>query len=406
MARKALTDRFVESVKVTKRENYFDEKAAGLCLRVTPGGSKSWSFVYRNGSGPQWLALGSYPALTLSRARGLALMHRAQVEVENRDPLAEARRAALPENLPSTALTFGRFVAETYLPFAKANKRTWRQDEQKLEKRILPAWRDLPIASITRKHVVLLLDTIQTEVLAAKTSRGNRGTNVNRYQALISRVFTIALNRSEIENHPVARLIRRVKEGARTRKLTNEEIRDLYLALTAPKAETREGHAAALLIRMLTGQRGGEVVGMTRSELDLKAGVWEMAGTRTKNGRAHVVPLSKGVKAIIQRRLELLPATEQRIFPGLTIRCLSNPGWMGIHGGAYDWRDLRRTMATRLSQMGHKLVVPRLLNHAHATVTDRHYDQYEALPEKRAALDAWDREVRRIVSRLSRVKAA
>lgn len=406
MARKAFTDRFVDSVRVTKRASYFDEKAVGLCLRVTPSGSKSWSYVYRNANGPQWLALGSYPALTLSRARGLALTYRAQVEVENRDPVAEAKRAALPDNLPSAAMTFGRFVADVYLPFAKANKRTWRQDEQKLEKRILPAWRDMPIASITRKHVVLLLDAIQADVLAAKTSRGSRGTNVNRYQALISRIFTIALNRSEIDNHPVARMIRRVKESARTRKLTDDEIRDLYLALTAPKAETREGHAAALLIRLLTGQRGGEVVGMTRSELDLDKGVWEMAGARTKNGRAHVVPLSRTVKAIIEQRLASLPETEQRIFPGLTIRCLSNPGWMGIHGGAYDWRDLRRTMATRLSQMGHKLVVPRLLNHAHATVTDRHYDQYEALPEKSAALDAWDREVRRIVSRVSRVKTA
>ena len=404
MARKALTDRFIDSVKVERRENYFDEKAVGLCLRVTPGGVKSWSFVYRMpGGDPQWMALGTYPALKLEKARARAYTLRAQVE-NKVDPQAEEKGAAqMPAEL---VLTFGQFVAETYLPNAKANKRTWRQDELKLNKRILPAWADLPFTSITRKHVVALLDTIQTEVLAAKNKGTNRGANVNRYQALISRIFTMALNRSVIENHPVSRLERRVKEKPRERKLSDMEIRDLYLALDARMGTTPEGHAEALAIRMLTGQRGGEVVGMLRDEVDLKANTWEMPGARTKNGRAHVVPLSKTTKAIIDRRLAVIPKNEKRVFPDLDVRALSNIGWFALHGGTYNWRDLRRTTATRLSQLGHRLVIGRLLNHVHATVTDRHYDQYEALPEKRAALDAWDKEVRRIVSRARALKAA
>src|SRR5690242_9281387 len=125
MARKALTDRFVDSVTVEKRENFFDEKAAGLCLRVTPSGAKSWSFVYRmRGKLPQWLALGSYPAVTLSRARGEALKHRAAVEIEKRDPVAEAKAALLPPNPPSKDFTFAD-MAKIYLAFAKDTKKTW-----------------------------------------------------------------------------------------------------------------------------------------------------------------------------------------------------------------------------------------------------------------------------------------
>ena len=45
MARKALTDRFVVGVRRATRSVYFDSKAKGLALRVTPAGMKTWCFV-------------------------------------------------------------------------------------------------------------------------------------------------------------------------------------------------------------------------------------------------------------------------------------------------------------------------------------------------------------------------
>jgi hypothetical protein len=41
---------------------------------------------YRRQGKPQWLTLGSYPALTLVDARALALDHRHAIDVEKRDP--------------------------------------------------------------------------------------------------------------------------------------------------------------------------------------------------------------------------------------------------------------------------------------------------------------------------------
>ena len=60
--------------------------------------------------------------------------------------------------------------------------------------------------------------------------------------------------------------------------------------------------------------------------------------------------------------------------------------------------DLRRTVATRLSQMGTlPETVSAILNHARGDVTGRHYDHYQRAPEKRAALDAWAAAVTEIV---------
>ncbi len=69
-----------------------------------------------------------------------------------------------------------------------------------------------------------------------------------------------------------------------------------------------------------------------------------------------------------------------------------------IHGGQYEWKDLRRTMATRLAELGYsETTIGRCLNHARHTVTGRHYDQHRYLNETRAALEAWDGEIDRIV---------
>jgi len=59
MPRTSLTDRFIASRRPKTRVVYFDTKARGLALRVTPNGVKTWAFVYRAGGKPQWLTLGA-----------------------------------------------------------------------------------------------------------------------------------------------------------------------------------------------------------------------------------------------------------------------------------------------------------------------------------------------------------
>jgi hypothetical protein len=40
-----LTDRFCINAKATTRTDYYDAKARGLCLRVTPNGVKTFTLV-------------------------------------------------------------------------------------------------------------------------------------------------------------------------------------------------------------------------------------------------------------------------------------------------------------------------------------------------------------------------
>ncbi|HEY2431403.1 MAG TPA: integrase arm-type DNA-binding domain-containing protein [Vicinamibacterales bacterium] len=390
MARKALTDRFVAGVRRATRIVYFDSKAQGLALRVTPAGTKTWCFVYRRGGKPQWLTLGTYPAVTLADARTVARDKRHAIDVDKRDPVeelrAERQTAALtPAAAPAAVFTFVDLAA-LYETFAKGRKKTWKDDINKTNKYLIPAWGSLPVQAITRRHVHELLDTLVAKGMT---------TGVNRIQAVISRLFTVALDRSLVDAHPAARMMKRFQEKPSDRVLTDEELRELWAGL-----DVRPGPAAdAMRLRLLLGQRGGEVIGMRWDEIDLKDQTWTLPGVRTKNGRPHSVPLGPTSTGILERLCSQRRANEDRVFPGLTADREDHRLLSAVHSGAYTWKDLRRTVSTRLAARGFREeVVGRTLNHARYTVTARHYIKHAYSRETRQALETWDRDLADIIA--------
>lgn len=283
------------------------------------------------------------------------------------------------------AFTFGDLV-KLYETFAKGRKKTWKDDIATARRHLLPAWGVMPVRSITRAHVHELLDTLVAKGLTV---------GVNRVQAVVSRLFTIALDRSLVDAHPAARMIKRFQEQPTDRVLTDDELRALWAGL-----EARPGAAAdAVKLRLLLGQRGGEVIGMRWSEVDLKAGTWALPGTRTKNRRPHSVPLPPTALAILERRRKETPAEATLVFHGLTQWSDEHRVLSEIHGGAYTWKDFRRTVSTRLAARGFSEdVVGRALNHARYTVTARHYIKHGYLAEVRHALETWDTDLADIIA--------
>jgi integrase len=155
------------------------------------------------------------------------------------------------------------------------------------------------------------------------------------------------------------------------------------------------GPVVQLLV--LTGQRRGEVCGMRWADVDLAAGLWLMADT--KGGRPHVVPLVERTCAI----LEPLPRLGPYVFTTGGAGPVS--GFAKIKqridrvSGIEDWilHDLRRTVRTGLARLGfEKHICDRVLGHVPSDIS-RHYDHWEYLPQKRAALAAWAEELDRVI---------
>jgi len=386
-------DRAIAALRVAARTDFVDAKLPELALRVTPAGVKTWTVRYRvKGDRAavhrRRLLLGAYPTLGLADAREKARDELRRVQKEGADPAGEKRAPAAPG-----AFTFGDLVP-VYVAFARGRKREWQNDRAKIRRWLLPHWEDRPLKSLTRADVHEVLD----RAVAAGLTTG-----VNRLQAVISRLFTVALDRGLIDAHPAARLLKRIAERPRDRVLTDDELRALWAGL-----EARPGRAAdAVRFRLLTGQRmTEEIMPATWAELDLDGGTWTIPRERTKNRKQpHVVPLSTSAVTMLARRCREVGAAEPRVFPGLNP---SSPDYRTLSTlrTGYAWIDLRRTVATRLAELGFsETTIGRVLNHARHTVTARHYNQHAYDEEKRAALDAWDRELRRILERKPKPRA-
>jgi integrase len=140
---------------------------------------------------------------------------------------------------------------------------------------------------------------------------------------------------------------------------------------------------------------------------------WLIPETRSKNKRAHLVPLSPLALDTTRSALELTADDEEFVFStrlnrggpidphALTTAMQRLTDVLKRHPGkaAKSWQqeppsphDLRRSINTRLAQLRvSREIRERVLNHATAlrTTEGRHYNVYEFLPEKRAALNQW-----------------
>jgi integrase len=215
-----------------------------------------------------------------------------------------------------------------------------------------------------------------------------------------------------VGSNPAARLRKRGVERVKTRTLTDDEIR-LFWAHT--KASIPYPIGLALRLVLVTGVRPGEAAGMARSELEFDASeipvVWTISASRSKNARAHFVPLSPLARAIVGEALDIAGTDAPFVFTSraacghldtstlATAMARLSKILPDNERGTTSWKaepptahDLRRTCATRLAAAGVPSEdIAAVLNHLRADVTGRHYDQYRRADEKRRALDRWAR---------------
>src|ERR1700720_1849572 len=158
-------------------------------------------------------------------------------------------------------------------------------------------WADRPVAAIDAHDVWRVIDEARRGAIPGITAR-NRDISDSRGPALfaaLSSMFSWLKRQRRIESNPCAGVHRPAGPKARDRVLTADEIRWFWRAcesVDAPLAPRAPRPFAPLLrVLLLTGQRRNEVAGMTRGELSDAGATWNIPGSRTKNGRAHVGPL-------------------------------------------------------------------------------------------------------------------
>jgi integrase len=388
-----LTELAVSKMRPPKagRIEYFDTLLPSFGLRITAVGAKSWIVMTRVNGKLKRVTLGRYPTTGLADARDLA--RKAIVDAQQgKTPLgARARRHVIDGD--TVAAVLAEFIARDQ---RGKGRRTWRQVEQALTRELTAAgWMARPIAGIARRDVIELLDRVM--------DRGAT-TMANRLLAHLRRMLAWAVERGILEVSPAAGVRAPASEVDRDRVLEPAELAAVWRGCDA--LGWPFGPLVQLL--MVTGQRRDEVAHMAWPDLDLERRLWTLPRELVKADRAHDVPLSPLALEVV--------AGLPRVGVGLVFPANRHGGSGPVSGfskakarldhlsGITGWRlhDMRRTAASAMARLGHPPhVVAAVLNHAPASThgITAVYVRHRYGDEKRAALDAWGREVERIIGR-------
>jgi integrase len=355
-----------------------------------------------------------------ARDRARQSMHRAQVGI---NPVVErrSRQRAVKVEAEKLSDTF-QAVADRYVErYAKKNTKpsTWNELSRQLQVDIFPKWRDRSIGSITRQDVAGLLEEI-----------ADRGSPVqaNRTLARLKTLFKWALDEEVIASDPTVRVRKVIKETARDRCLSDDEIRIFWAG--SEKLGWPFGPMFKLLL--LTSQRRDEVGSMEWSEMTLDKGLWTIPREKAKNDRTHEVHLSELALEIIsvlprisrpradgtgsepspfvfttngERPVSGFSKAKRRLDKhmlqalGAQLEATGkNPHQAAIE--VWILHDLRRTAATGMARLNiAPHVVDRILNHVSGTIKGvaAVYNRHAYLDERKAALEAWGRYVERLL---------
>lgn len=354
----ALTDRVVRLAKAEGRTLTLVD-GQGLYLRVRPAGTKTWYVRHQGARRDSWRMLGRYPAMSL----------------------LQARIAAAKAHRPSSVRRTVGGVFELYRAVLRDRYASASEIERRFDRDVLPVLGDLELHVVRREDCARVIDGV--------TERGSK-VMANRLLPDLQRFFRWCVEKGWLEENPAADMTRMVaggRERPKERALTTSELRLLCGHLLAPRLNERTRIALALIL--LTGQRPGEVQGIDRSEL-VSPTWWHIPAARTKPRRLQKVYLAPQPRALLRfafRRYGDAP------FVTLDRCALSHATRRMRFTPPFTPHDLRRTMATHLSQLGvAPHVIEKMLNHKLGKLFEI-YNRDEYLPERRAAWRLWGRTI-------------
>lgn len=370
----ALTDKALSALKPkAARYELQDTYCPGLSVRVTPEGRKTFSVKYRYGLKQKRMSLGVYPRMTLTEARSRAMEAMRHVD-DGTDP---AKRRRQPEYHVEAVVT--EFIQR----YAKARNRKWMESERILWRELVAVFGKRDMREIRREHVL--------EIMDAAVDRGAHY-QANRILANIRKLCNWCIERGIIETNPTNGMKAPTKEIARDRVLSDAEIVALLRACRNDVYPFRQ----FVPLLLATAQRRGEMANMRWSELDFENKTWSIPAERSKNGKAHVVPLSAYALELIAEVPRFLDCdfvfTTTRRSPVSGFSKALRRLWAAT--GSDDWRyhDLRRTAASGLARgRVEPHVIEKILNHMSGKISGvaAVYNRYEYADEARDALEGW-----------------
>src|SRR5215210_1806673 len=382
MPRIKLTKSSIDALPTLRTDTaYWDAGCPGFGVKVTPKGRKVFIVLYRTGGAGSRLrkyTIGPYGRVTLHVARNEAQRVLA-ARIEGRDPAGEkreARRRLVTDRVDD--------LVDAFIKQHVSKRRSAAEISRILKREIVGRWGARSIHDVTRRDVIELVSEIV-----------DRGAPVaaNKTLQMAKTFFSWCVGKAIIDRSPCEGVKQPTREVPRDRVLSDDELARVI------KAARQIGGPYGGIVELLalTAQRREEVAQLTWDELDLEKQVWTIPGTRTKNGKPHMVHLSDIAMRMLDARLRtgaLVFATADRPFRNFVH---AKPK-LDKKAGVSSWRlhDLRRTAISGMARLGvAPHVADKILNHTAGTISGvaAVYQRHEFMAEWKQALDAWARHV-------------
>lgn len=309
-----------------------------------------------------------------------------EAEVETRHSIYEGTYGKKAQEPTGTTL-FAQFVEDVYFPWARDNKKSWRNDLDR-GRVLCQYFKGMAFRDISP----MVIEKFKRDRLKTKTKRGgDRHPNtVNKELQLLSRVFSMAVDNELAETNPCRRVRQLKCEWQRDRYLSPEEER-----LLMEQLDGRYPHLRPIVVIALnTGMRRGEILGLRWDEVDFVRNVLRVR--RTKSGKERFLPMNSVVRTILVERRALHPDVEH-VFGGKADKALTDikHGFVTAVRRAkildFRFHDLRHTAATRMAEAGVDIrTIAEFLGHATIQMTMRYaHATDDAKRRAAAALEAY-----------------
>ncbi|PLW68149.1 site-specific integrase [Pseudohalioglobus lutimaris] len=330
--------------------------------------------------------LGRSNEITLKEAREAAKNLKAEIQL-GADPQEEARKKR-------QSITWSTFFNDHYLPHAKANKRSWKYDEDMHRLRINDEFGDCPLNRIKKSAIQQFHDGLPDEGLSPATA--------DHYLKLIRHALNLAVDWSLLDKNPALGIKQFNVDNRQERLLTDEELQRLLSVLDNA---TNRQRTAALAVKLLlfTGARVNEALTAEWKDIDRKSRTWMVQATNSKSKRRRSIPLNAKALAILDEigtrgKSKWLFTSSRNAKDGSKEKARLkniNKVWYVLRKEAdlehIRLHDLRHMNASMLINSGHSLyVVQQVLGHSDPAVTQRYsHLTPDTLQEAANSVDAY-----------------
>lgn len=387
MPRIKLTKTAIDDLPTPKSDLvYWDAALPGFGVKITPKGRKVFIVLYRMGGAGSNLrkyTIGPFGRVTLHQAR-VAAQKVFAARLDGRDPAAEKRESKRRIVVDRFDLLLEEFIAQRLV-----QKRSGTEIARVLRREFGQQWAGSSIHGIKKRDVV--------DVVSAIEQRGAPAAAIKALKS-IKTFFSWAVGRAVLDQSPAAGVPLPAKAVSRDRVLTDKELAKVILAARLMS----KPYGSIVEFLALTGQRREEVASLTWDELDLNERLWTIPKERAKNGKAHLVHLSRRALALLnglERREGFVFRSSGKAFNAFSRAKREIDKLCGVP----SWRlhDLRRTCVSGMARL--KIaphVADKVINHQTGTISGvaAVYQRHEFLNERKEALELWSQHIETVIS--------